>query len=156
MGTDKVAFAEERWGATGSHTVRMLDQKWRHRKSRNFSPYFFFPQFFSVLFFPYYFPVLFFPVLFFRILFFRAFFRTFFSHTFFFVLFSRTFEIERFKISVSCFSSTCRYITVHVPCGIAIQTSPVRLPLDGWGARMRDLKGPNINLFNLKEDSNVL
>jgi hypothetical protein len=39
-----------------------------------------------------------------------------------------TFEIERFNISVSCFSSTCRYITVHVPCGIAIQTSPVGLP----------------------------
>jgi predicted RNA-binding Zn ribbon-like protein len=49
-----------------------------------------------------------------------------------------TFEIQRFKISVSCFSSTCRYNTVHVPCGIAIQTSPVGLPLDGWGARMRD------------------
>jgi hypothetical protein len=41
---------------------------------------------------------------------------------------------------VSCFSSTCRYITVNVTCGISIQTSPVGLPLDGWGARMRDLK----------------
>ena len=36
-----------------------------------------------------------------------------------------TFEIQRFKLSVSCFSSTCRYNTVHVPCGISIQTSPV-------------------------------
>jgi len=44
------------------------------------------------------------------------------------------------------------YITVHVPCGIAIQTSPVGLPLDGWGACMRDLKGPTMNLFNPKED----
>jgi hypothetical protein len=34
----------------------------------------------------------------------------------------------------------------------AIQTSPVGLPLDRWGARMRDLKGPKMNLFNLKED----
>jgi hypothetical protein len=68
---------------------------------------------------------------------------------FFHVLFTRnfskvaTFEIQRFKISVSCFSSTYRYITVHVPCGIAIKTSwsPVGLPLDGWGARIwRDQK----------------
>ena len=74
------------------------------------------------------------------------------------VLFSRSFsnvamfEIQRFKISVSCFSSTCRYNTVHVPCGISIQTSPIGLPLDGLGARMRDLKGSKMNLFNLKED----
>jgi hypothetical protein len=61
-----------------------------------------------------------------------------------------TFEIQRFKLSVSCFSSTCRYITVHVPCGIAIQTSPVGLHLEGWGVRMRDLKGPKMNLFNQK------
>jgi hypothetical protein len=26
------------------------------------------------------------------------------------------------------------------------------LPLDGWGARMRDRKGPKMNLFNPKED----
>jgi hypothetical protein len=58
-----------------------------------------------------------------------------------------TFEIQRFKISVSCFSST-----VHVPCGISIQTSPVGLPLEGLGARMRDLKKSKMNLFNLKED----
>jgi hypothetical protein len=57
---------------------------------------------------------------------------------------------------VSCFSSTCRYITVHVTCGISIQKSPVWLPLDGWGARMRDLKGPKMNLFKAKEDWNVL
>ena len=83
--------------------------------------------------------------------------RTFFPY-FFPVLFSRTFpkvamfEIQRFKISVSCFSSACRYNIVHVPCGIFIQTSPVGLPLYGWGARMRDLKGPKMNLFKAKED----
>ena len=48
------------------------------------------------------------------------------------------------------------YNTVHVHCGISIQTSPEGLPLYGWGARMRDLKGPKMNLFNLKEDWNVL
>jgi hypothetical protein len=63
-----------------------------------------------------------------------------------------TFEIQRFKISVSCFSSTCRYNTVHVPCGISIQTSPEGQPPHGWGARMRDLKGPTMNLFKAKED----
>jgi hypothetical protein len=41
------------------------------------------------------------------------------------------FEIQRFKISVSYFSRTCRYNTVHVPCGISIQTSPVGLPWKG-------------------------
>jgi hypothetical protein len=45
-----------------------------------------------------------------------------------------------------------RYSTVHVPCGISIHTSPVGLRLDGRGARKRDLKGPKMNLFNLKED----
>jgi hypothetical protein len=93
--------------------------------------------------FPVHFFVLFFPVLSFS--------------DFFPVLFQvATLEIQRFKISVSCFSSTCRYITVHVPCRIAIQTSTVGLHLVGWGARMRDLKGPKMNLFNLKEDWNVL
>ena len=75
---------------------------------------------------------------------------------FFPYFFVAKFEIQRFKTSVSCFSSTCRYYTVHVPCGISIQTSPVGLPLDGWGARMRDLKGPKMNLFNPKEDWNLL
>jgi hypothetical protein len=56
------------------------------------------------------------------------------------------------KYQLVFFSSTYRYITVHVPCGIAIQTSPVGLPLDGWGARMLDLKEQKNNLFNLKED----
>ena len=103
----------------------------------------------------------FFPVLF-KLFCSRIFSCTFFPVLFFPALSSRTFskvatfEIERFKISVSCFSSTCRYNAVHVPCGISIQTSPVGLPLDGWGARMRDLKGPKMNLFNLKEDWNVL
>ena len=120
--------------------------------------------FFSVLFFSNYFPVYFFSCIFslyfFPLLFTSpTFFSVLFSPVLFFpVLFSRnfskiaTFEIQRFKISVSCFSSTCRYSTVLVPCGIAIQTSPVGLPLDGWGARMRDLKGLKMNLFNLKED----
>ena len=122
--------------------------------------------FYPVLFFPYYFPV-FFPPYFFKLFYFcfPVFFHIFsriFSQYFFPRIFSRTFskvatfEIQRFKISVSCFSSTCRYITVHVPCGIAIQTSPVGLHLEGWGVRMRDLKGPKMNLFNPKEDWNVL
>ena len=86
-----------------------------------------------------------------------AFFLVFFSRVIF-RTFSKvaTFDIQRFKISVSCFSSTCRYNTVHAPCGIANQMSPVGLPLDGWGARIRDLKGPKVNLFKAKEDLNVL
>ena len=140
-------------GTTGSDTVRMLDQKWRHQKSRDFSPYFF-PYFFSGIFFP----STFFPrtfsnyfisissYFFSPYIFFPYFFPPYFA---FAVLFSRTFsnvatfEIQRFKISVSCFSRTCRYNTVHVPCGIFIQTSPVGL----------HLKGPKMNLFNLKESS---
>ena len=130
--------------------------------SRTLFPYFFFVFFYrtffsSTIFFQYYFPLFFsrtfFPYIFSRIFFSRNFFFLLFSPVLFFSLtfFSRTFskvatlEIQRFKISVSCFSSTCR-------CGISIQTSPVGLPLDGRGARMRDLKGSNINLFNLKED----
>ena len=116
-----------------------------------------FPPYFAVLFFPYFF----FLILFFFSYFFPYFFpRTFFPY-FFFVLFPYYFTVlfqtsRRFKISLSCFSSTCRYNTVHVRCGISIQTSPVGLSLDGWGARMRDLKGSKMNLFNLKEDWNVL
>ena len=105
-----------------------------------FPPYFFLRTFFPRTIFPYFFS--------------RAFFPRFFSPYYFSVLFSKvaTFEIQRFIISVSCFSSTCRYSTVHVPCGISIQTSPVGLPLEGWGARMGDLKRPTMNLFNSKED----
>ena len=99
---------------------------------------------FPVLFFTYFFPVLFSPYFYFPYLSPRTFSKV------------ETFEIQRFKILVSCFSNTCNYSTVHVPCGIAIETSPVGVPLDGWGARMGDLKGPKINLFNLKEDWNVL
>jgi hypothetical protein len=161
MGTDKLVFVEERWGATGSDTVRILDRKRPCPEDTWLFPLLFFP-YFPVLFFSY-----FFFVLFSRIIFFPSFFPYFFLPYYFSVLFFpyffspyfskfATFEIQRFKISVSCFSSTCRYNTVHVPCGIAIQTSPVGLPLDGWGARMRDLKGPKMNLFNLKEDWNVL
>jgi hypothetical protein len=83
-------------GTTGSDTVRMLDQKWRHQKSRDFSPYFFsvffsrylIPQyFFSPYFFKlfyFYFLVLFFPVHFFPVLFFP---RTLFLPFYFPVLF---------------------------------------------------------------------
>jgi hypothetical protein len=145
-----------------------------------FIPILFFPYFlFPVLFSPYFlFPVLLSPVIYFSYYFPVIFSRTFFSRNFFFsycfpvyifsyffspyfflpyyfpVLFKKR-DYKRFNISVSCFSSTCRYNTVHVHCGISIQTSPVGLPLDGWGARMRDLKGPKMNLFNLKEDWNV-
>jgi hypothetical protein len=114
-----------------------------------FSPTFF--PVFSRTFFLYFFFVLFFPVFYFS--YFSPVFPSYFS-----VLFSRTFskvatfEIQRLKISVSCFSSTCRYQTVHVPCEISIQTSPVGLPLDGWDSRMRDLKGPKMNLLKAKED----
>ena len=126
-------------------------------------PYFFF-KFFPVLIPPpYFFSCIFFYRNFFPVLFFSTYFfsRIFFTVLFFPVLFSRTFskvatfEIQRIKISVSCFFITCRYNTVHVPCRISIQTSPVGLPLDGWRARMRDLKGSKMNLFNLKEDWNV-
>jgi hypothetical protein len=90
--------------------------------------HFCFPLLFSrtfFIFFPYFFSVLFFSRIFF-IFFFRTFFSRIFFPYYFPVLFSRTFskvatfEIQRFKISVSCFSSTCRYITVHVPWGICI------------------------------------
>ena len=138
-----------------------------------FFPYFFprtfFPRtFYSRTFYTYFFFVIFcsicFPVFLFSCTFFPYFLLPYFfpPYYFFHVLFTRnftkvaTFEIQRFKISVSCFSSTYHYITVHVPCGIAIQTSPVGLPLNGRGARMRDLKGPKMNLFNLKEDWNIL
>jgi hypothetical protein len=112
-------------------------------------PYFFF-KFFPVLIPPpYFFSCIFFYRNFFPVLFFSTYFfsRIFFTVLFFPVLFSRTFskvatfEIQRIKISVSCFFITCRYNTVHVPCRISIQTSPVGLPLDGWRTRMRDLKG---------------
>ena len=81
--------------------------------------HFCFPLLFSRTFF------IFFPYFFFHVFFLSFFFVLFFTY-FFPVLFSRTFskvatfEIQRFKISVSCFSSTCRYITVHVPWGICI------------------------------------
>jgi hypothetical protein len=73
-----------------------------------------FPGFFSRTFFPYYFPLLF-------------------------------QKLQRLKSNVLKYqwvvcSSTCRYNTVHVPCGISIQTSPVGLPLDGWSARSEETK----------------
>jgi hypothetical protein len=80
--------------------LRMLDRKWHHRKSRDFSPYFsprtffprtFFPILLSLFFFPYYFPVIvsrtfppiFLPVLFSRIFFPVLFFTVFFLRPFF-------------------------------------------------------------------------
>ena len=112
---------------------------------RTFSLYFFPRTYFPGTFSRTYFSRIFFPLLFPRVLFFLTFFsRTFFFRIFFLyfatvlffsynisrtivfpyyfpVHFSKvvTFEIQRFQLSVSCFSSTCRYITVHVPCGIA-------------------------------------
>ena len=149
--------------ATGSYAIPALvgpfspevtkSRNRPHFFSRTFPPVLFVSRFFfTVLFFPYFFSPYYFP------LFFPYFFPVFFPRTFFPYFFPRTFskvatfEIERFKISVSCFSSTCRYNTVHVPCGISIQTSPVGLLLDGWGVRMRDLKEPKMNVFNPKED----
>ena len=71
--------------------------------------------FFTVLVFPYFFPVLF------PRIFFPYFFHALSSRTFSKVA---TFEIQRFKISVSCFSSTCRYNTVHVPCEYPFKCHP--------------------------------
>jgi hypothetical protein len=105
-------------------------------------PYFVSPYFFSCTFSPYFFPRI--PPYFFSVLFSGSFSKV------------ATFEIQRFIISVSSFSRTCRYNTVHVPCEISTKTSPVGLPLDGWDVRMRDLKGPKMNLFKAKEDWNVL
>jgi hypothetical protein len=140
----EVAQYPPKWG--------LFHRKWQnHVNGRGpVRPYFFsrtfcFPYFSPLIFFSYFFVSYYFPVFFSPVLFC--------SRTFSKVA---TFEIQRFKISVSCFSSTCRYNTVHVHCGTSIQTSPVGFPLDGWGARMRDLKGPTMNLFNLKEDWNVL
>ena len=93
---------------------------------RTFFPYFFSRTFFPYFFLPYYFPFIFlvlfsriffriflgyfFPLIFSPYLFFSYFFPVlFFTRIFFPVLFSRTFskvatfEIQRFKISVSCF-----------------------------------------------------
>ena len=109
---------------------------------------FFSRTFFPLLFFPVFLPRTFIPVLVFPVLFPpvlpppRTFFPYFSPVPFFPYFFSCTFS------KVSCFSSTWRYNTVHVPCGISIQTSPVGLPLEGWDARMRDLKGQKMNLFN--------
>ena len=124
-------------------------------------PYFF-PSFFSRTFFPglffshtfYFLFWVLFPVLFFRFFLFYPYFFFVLFPVLFYRTFSNvaTFEIQRFDISVSCFSSTCRYNTVHVHCIISIQTSPVGLPLEGWGAR----KGPKMNLFDTKVDWNVL
>jgi hypothetical protein len=103
--------------------------------------------------------LLFFPVFVFPYLFPSTFFsRTIFLQYYFPVLFqkSRRLKSNVLKYQWVVFSSTCRYNTVHVPCGIFIQTSPVGFPLDGWGARKRDPKGSKMNLFNLKEDWNVL
>ena len=155
MGTDKTTLEEDRGGS---------DHFFSRIFSVLFSPYFFPRTFYSRTFYTYFFFVIFcsifFPVFLFSCTFFPYFLLPYFfpPYYFFHVLFTRnftkvaTFEIQRFKISVSCFSSTYHYITVHVPCGIAIQTSPVGLPLNGRGARMRDLKGPKMNLFTLKED----
>ena len=157
MGTDKLVFEGDRGGSDHCACLTRSDVTGRHVTfPLTFSPYFFahtfFPYFFPLLFFPYFIFPYFFPVHFYPYFFSLIFPLYFFlPYHFFPVLFSctflkvATFEIQRFKISVGCFSSTYRYSTVHVPCGIAIQTSPVRLPLDGWDARMRDLDGRKTN-----------
>ena len=80
MGTVQLAFAGD---CAGDRTIAH-DQKWRHRKSRDCSPYFF----------PVLVPVLFFPVLF-SVIFVSLFFSYFFPRIIFpysvFVLFSRIF-----------------------------------------------------------------
>ena len=110
MGTVQVVFAGEQWGATESNTVRMLDQKWRHQKSRDFSsvlfPVFsrtFFPvlfflrTFFPVIFFPNFFPPYFFPrTLFFRL--FSVFVVSFHFSTYFSSLFSISFHYSTLLI----------------------------------------------------------
>ena len=68
-------------GATRSDTVHMLEQKWRHRLSCDFSPYFFPCTFFPLLFFP------------------RTFFPMLFSCTFFPYNFHRTFPVLIFPYS---------------------------------------------------------
>ena len=121
MGTDKTTFEGDRWGSDHCACITRSDRKRSCSGVTWLVPSIFFPYFFSRTFFRTFSPVLSFPY-------------------FFPVLFQvTTLEIQRFKISVSCFSSTCRYITVHVPCRIAIQASPSGLHLVGWGARMRDL-----------------
>jgi hypothetical protein len=67
-----VDYVSSIWGRTKSYwwriwPMRMLDRKWRHRKSHDLFPYFFsriFPYFFPVLFFRTFFPRILFPVLF--------------------------------------------------------------------------------------------
>jgi hypothetical protein len=63
-----------------------------------------------------------------------------------------TFEIQRFKISASWFSSTCRYSTFHVPCGISIQTSHEGLPPGRVGCAHARSALSIMNLFKPKED----
>ena len=142
MGTVQLAFVEDPCrGSRGSDHCACLtgsDVTGSHVTfSLPFPPYFpvlffshtfYFFVLFPVLFSPYFFPVLF---SFYFFLFFPYFFSVLFP-VLFYRTFSKvaTFEIQRFKISVSCFSS----------------------PLDGLGARMRGLKGSKMNLFNLKED----
>ena len=120
------------WGSMRIRPLRILDRKWRQLRNIRPSGAFFtgsdkvtWPEealsgitFFPVLFCPYFFPVLFvsrtfcFPDFFLYyspVLFPVLIPRYFFPRTFFPVLFSRTFskfatfEIQRFKISVSCF-----------------------------------------------------
>jgi hypothetical protein len=147
MGTNKVILVEDLTNAHAWPEVTSPEVTWPF--SLLFFPYF--PVLFSCTFFPYFFPPYFIS---------RTFFPVFPSY-FFSVLFPRTFskvatfEIQRLKISVSCFSSTCRYQTVHVPCKISIQTSPVGLPLDGWDSRMVICIFPAI-LFSLCASSNLI
>lgn len=87
MGTDKLVFKGEQWGATRSDTVCIIDRKWPDEAlsgshltvSLNFVSVLCFPVFFSRTFFPNCFP--YFTVLFSRI-FFPVFFYIFFQYLF--------------------------------------------------------------------------
>ena len=96
------------WGGSrGIGPLCMLDQKWRHRKTRDFSPYFFF----HVLFFPYFFFPYFFS-------------RTFFSRTFFPFLFPRTcfppyyFPVVFFPYFFSCTFFPYFFLSYFFSCTI--------------------------------------
>ena len=119
MGTVQLVFVEDPCGGsrgsdhcaclTGSHVTFPF----------TFFPYLFPVLFSLILFFPYFFPELFSRVFFWLyFLFFPYFFSVLFP-VLFYRTFSKvaTFEIQRFKISVSCFSSTLQSL-LHSSCSL--------------------------------------
>ena len=130
MGTAQLSFAEERWGATGSDVtgsdVSHMTKKWRHRKSRDFSPVLFLPYFpvffflylfltsFSRTFLPYFFCATFVPYFFSSCFFFPTFFpyfflRIFLPYLFISVLFSFFFPYFFYIFFPYFFSRTFSY-----------------------------------------------